>query len=151
MTVPKTLYHGTTMLRWSFIQKDGVLRSNMRKSFEAEDYYLKGYVFLTNNADEAVMHGLSKSLLDKPFENDPEKQTKFIKLNPNYMDPLVIGVKASKLGDNFEINYGINTSLGDLVTIRRRYFTIYSLFEFKWLYYPDLSPIHAAITAFTKS
>ena len=63
MRVPKILYHGTTVLRWGFIKRDGLLSSNMSKSFEAEESLglIIGYVYLTTDADEAIMCGLNKS------------------------------------------------------------------------------------------
>jgi len=107
MRVPKIIYHGTTMSRWGMIKKDGLLRCSMPKSFEAEEWFTKGYVYFTTDPEEAIIHGLGKSLLDQ-YPDDPEKQ---MKLNPNYRDPVVLGINASKLGDNLEINDGVNTPL----------------------------------------
>lgn len=63
MNQPKILYHGTTMLRWSMIKKDGLLRCNMPKYWKPLEYLAseKGYVFLSPNTIEATMYGLEKS------------------------------------------------------------------------------------------
>jgi hypothetical protein len=110
MRVPKILYHGTTVLRWGFIKREGLLRSNMSKSFEGEEClgFSSGYVYLTTDPDEAIMYGLNKSLLDTAYLHIPEKT---MKLNPNYRDPVVLGINAFKLGDNLEIDPQVNTSL----------------------------------------
>jgi hypothetical protein len=79
----------------------------MRKSFEAEEYFaLKtGYVYLSINIDEALEYGLNKSIVDTTYLHIPEN----IKLNPNYRDPVVLGINGFKLGDNLEIDPEINT------------------------------------------
>ena len=102
MRVRKILYHGTTMLRLDMIKKDGLLRCNMPKSFEIEESFdiNKGYVYLSSRLDEAIMYGLIKSLLDTRSD-DLEKR---MKSNPNYRDPVVLGINAFKLGDNVEID-----------------------------------------------
>jgi len=110
MRVPKILYHGTTVLRWGFIKRDGLLSSNMSKSFEGEEYLNTGYVYLTTDVDEAIMYGLNKSLLDMTYLN-LDGPVKTMKLNPNYRDPVVLGINAYKLGDNMEIDPQVNTSL----------------------------------------
>ena len=64
MTVPNVLYHGTSMLRWAMIKRDGLLRCNVPKTWEAQDYLDGGYVYLTTDRGEATMYGLNKSLQD---------------------------------------------------------------------------------------
>ena len=108
MRVPKILYHGTTVLRWSFIKENGLLRSNMPKSYEAEEYLPKGYVYLTTDPNEAIMYGLNKSLQDMAYLHIPE-ETK--RLNPNYRNSVVLSINGSKLGDNLEIDPQVNESL----------------------------------------
>jgi hypothetical protein len=110
MKVPKILYHGTTALRWSFIKKDGLLRCNMPKSYEAEEIlgFSTGYVYLTTNLDEAIMYGLNKSLQDMAYLHIDQKTHK---LGPNYRDPVVLGINGFKLGNNLEIDPQVNTSL----------------------------------------
>jgi len=112
MRVSKILYHGTTVLRWSFIKRNGLLSSNMSKSFEADEYLglNTGYVYLTTNVDEAIWYGLNKSLLDMAYLDIPKTMT----LNPNYRDPVVLGINAFKLGDNMEIDPQLNTSLAQI-------------------------------------
>lgn len=61
------------------ILKDELLRCDMPKSFEAEEYFLKGYVYLTTDPKDAIIHGLSKSILDEKYL-DPLEKT----LNLNY-------------------------------------------------------------------
>jgi len=110
MRVPKILYHGTTVLRWNFIKREGLLRCNMSKSFEAEETlgFSSGYVYLTTSLDEAIMYGLNKSLQDMAYLHIDQKSNK---LDPNYRDSVVLSINGSKLGDNLEIDPQVNTSL----------------------------------------
>jgi hypothetical protein len=103
MRVPKILYHGTTVLRWGFIKREGLLRCNMARSYEAEELlgFNTGLVYLGNDLNEATWYGLNKSLQDTAYLHIPE-ETK--KLNPNYKDVVVLGINGSKLGDNLEID-----------------------------------------------
>ncbi len=103
MKVSKILYHGTTMARWSMIKKGGLLRCSMPKSFDAEEFFTKGYVYFTTDPEEAIIHGLGKSILDYPEDQ--------IIRNPSDRDPVVLGINGLKLGDNLEINDGVNTPL----------------------------------------
>ena len=99
------------MLRWEFIKKEGLLHSNMSKSFQAEEYL--GFtvnVYLTTDPDEAVMYGLNKSLQDMEYL-DLDGAVKTMKLNSNYRDPVVIGINTYKLGDHLEIDPKVNESL----------------------------------------
>jgi hypothetical protein len=114
MITPEILYHGTTMLRWYMIQKDGLLRCNMPKSFQAEELFGSGYVYLTSDIEGAIMYGYSKSIMDIA-SGHLEKQ---MKLNPNNRDPVVLGMKAIQLRDNLEINDGISTSLFKQIPIK---------------------------------
>lgn len=109
MRVPKILYHGTTVLRWNFIKREGLLRCNMSKSYEALEYLdlEKERVYLTTDPNEAIMYGLNKSLQDMAYLDIPEK----MRLNPNYRDSVVLGTNGSKLGDNLEIDPQVNESL----------------------------------------
>ena len=114
MKTPEILFHGTTMLRWDMIQKEGLLRCNMPKSFQAEELFGSGYVYLTNDIEGAIMYGYSKSLMDMESD-DLEMQ---MKLSPNFRDPVVLGMNAFELGDNLEINDGISTSLVRQIPIK---------------------------------
>lgn len=49
MTVPKILYHGTTMLRWAMIKREELLRCNMPKTWKAQENLDGGYVYLTSD------------------------------------------------------------------------------------------------------
>jgi len=53
MRVSQILYHGTSVLRWGFIKREGLLRSSMPKSYEAEEIlgFSTGYVYLTTDLD----------------------------------------------------------------------------------------------------
>lgn len=90
------------MLRWSFMKRDGLLRSDMSKSIEAEQIlaWNTGYVYLCSDLEDAVRYGLHKSLQDSSYLDIPEK----LKLNPNYRDVVVLGVNGSKLGDKIELD-----------------------------------------------
>lgn len=57
------------MLRWHFIKENGILRSNMKKSFEAEERYQwnSGYLFFTSDINDALVYGLNKSLVDMMY------------------------------------------------------------------------------------
>jgi hypothetical protein len=102
MRVPKILYHGTTKLRWEFIKKDGLLRSDLSKAIEAEELlaWNTGYVYLCSDLNDAVRYGLHKSLQDSSYLDIPEN----MKLNPNYRDPVVLSINAAKLGDKLELD-----------------------------------------------
>lgn len=95
MRVQKILYLDTTM-KWDMIKKDGLLTCIIPKSLDAEESWAlnKGYVYFATNLDEVLMYGLIKSLLDTRSD-DLEKH---MKSNPNYLDPIVLGINAFKLG-----------------------------------------------------
>ena len=95
MTVPKVLYHGTTMLRWAMIKRDGLLRCDMPKTWKAQEFLGidTGYVYLASDIDEANMYGLNKSLLDIQYSDF----SKNMKLNPNYKDSVILGINTDKL------------------------------------------------------
>lgn len=88
MRVPKILYHGTTALRWNFIKKQGLLRSDTKNSG-----WNTGYVYFTPDPNQAVSFGLLKSLIDMD-DLDYNK----LKEYPNFRDVVVIGIDVSKLG-----------------------------------------------------
>lgn len=93
MRIPKILYHGTTMLRWAMIKRDGLLRCNMPKTWEAQEYLDGGYVYLASDIDEATMYGLNRSLLDMQYSDISEN----MKLNPNYKDSVILGINTFNL------------------------------------------------------
>jgi hypothetical protein len=55
----------------------------MPKSYEAEEYLPKGYVYLTTDPNEAIMYGLNKSLQDMTYL-DLDDGVKKMSLNRSY-------------------------------------------------------------------
>ena len=99
MTVPKVLYHGTTMLRWAMIKRDRLLRCNMPKTWKAQEYLDGGHVYLAFDIDEATMYGLNRSLLDMHYSDFSE----IMKSDPKYKGSVILGINTSKL-ENIEID-----------------------------------------------
>lgn len=101
MRVRKILYHGTTVLRWNFIKKEGLLRCNMPKSFERGSFERGEWlhnVYLTAEPHEAERYGLLKSVEDMMYLNLDDA----VKMVRNYKDTVVLGINAAKLGDHLE-------------------------------------------------
>jgi hypothetical protein len=97
MRVPKILYHGTSMLRWYYIQKDGMLKCNMPKSLKSEECFsfFKGYLYFVDDIELAALYGLERHLTDTVNLTDAGK--KMIESNPSYRDVAVIGINTSDL------------------------------------------------------
>ncbi len=94
------------MLRWGLIKRDGLLRSNISKSFKWFHGCSEGYVYLTLDLRDALYNGLNKSLDDMLDldEGDDDGRLKTLASNPNYRDVVIIGMNAFKLGDRVEID-----------------------------------------------
>jgi hypothetical protein len=79
MRVPKILYHGTTVLRWGFIKREGFCVVTC-KSYGAEELlgFNTGFVYLTNELNQdlrqATWYGLNKSLQDMAYLHIPEER-----------------------------------------------------------------------------
>lgn len=51
--IPKILYHGTSQTRLELIKLDGVMKANMKRFFKIDAKRNMGYLYFTDNLDDA--------------------------------------------------------------------------------------------------
>lgn len=111
MKIPKILYHGTSAFRWLSIQRDGVMRCNVRKN---EGYQPAGllfdpnrtsdYLYFTNHIDDAYTAGLRASLTDMRFYRIEKPNKEMEDLVSKYRDLIVLALKTSNIKDRIDID-----------------------------------------------
>jgi hypothetical protein len=62
--IPKILFHGTTVYRWANIKNDKKMRVDLQKYFRSDEKKSAGYLYFTDDVQDAVIYGIGTALID---------------------------------------------------------------------------------------
>jgi hypothetical protein len=97
---PKILYHGTTLFRWALIKRDQCMRVDLPKYFKSDEKKSAGYLFFSDDLEDAANYGLSTTILDLNSLLDPMMR----RLANDGKDIIILALRTSGLKDRIELD-----------------------------------------------
>ena len=117
--IPKVLYHGTTMLRYAHIKRDGLMNANIPRFFKRDQENTPGYLYFTTSPEEAAYHGVNTLCVDIRMDRDKFVNKWVYDALASSRNIVILATKTSNLKHNFEVDPEMESRLIEHFEARR--------------------------------